>query len=272
VTLSRDLEALSWQYSAMPVHNETGIYYEVHGSGIPLLLGFPILASHAEVFGAPAGAIRDQFLAGLSDRYQVLIVDYPSIGRSADIPPEELTADRVCADLLVIASAAGFDEFIYWGYSWGAAVGLQLAARTDRLAGLVMGGWPPLGAQYADALTASEEQIDNPPAAVQVVLRSPAQYAQWSHFYRSIGNDWSEAQTTQALKMPRLAFAGAEGDVMAGDYLIRNASTLRARKSELEALGWEVQLIPGRDHSVGLDPRIVVPLVREFLDRRFADG
>jgi len=95
---------------------------------------------------------------------------------------------------------------------------------------------------------------------------------EWSHFYRSIVSDWSEAQTTQALTMPRLAFAGAEGDVMAGDYLIRNASTLRARKSELEALGWEVQLIPGRDHSVGLDPRIVVPLVREFLDRRFADG
>jgi len=254
----------------MPLDTETGVYYEVHGKGIPLLLGFPVLASHALVFGEAAGEIHAQFLAGLTDRYQVLTIDYPSIGRSADIPPELLTRDRVCQDLLKVATAAGFHDFVYWGYSWGAAVGLQLSSRTDRLTGLVMGGWPPLGAQYADVLASAEEQIADPPAAVQVVLRSPAQYAQWSYFYRSLG-DWSEELLCRSLTMPRLAFAGGEGDVLAGSRLIRNASTLKARQAELEAMGWEVQLIPGRDHSVGLDPAIVVPLVREFLDRRFTD-
>lgn len=251
----------------MPQHVDSGVYYEVHGAGIPLFLGFPILASHAEVFGEEAGTIRDQFLAGLTDRYQVLLADYPSIGRSEDIPPGQLTVDRVCSDLLAVASAAGFNDFIYWGYSWGAAVGLQLAARSGRLAGLVMGGWPPLGAQYADVLAASVEQIENPPAAVQVVLRSPAQYAQWSHFYRSLG-EWSEAELARRLALPRLAFAGDRGDVMAGNYLIRNASTLRSRKAELEAMGWEVALIPNADHSVGMQPAKVLPLVRDFLDRR----
>jgi pimeloyl-ACP methyl ester carboxylesterase len=254
----------------MPLHAETGVYYEVHGQGIPLLLGFPILASHALVFGEAAGAIREQFLAGLMDRYQVLLCDYPSIGRSADIPPEELTVDRVCHDLLSVANAAGFNRFIYWGYSWGAAMGLQLSARTDRLSGLVMGGWPPLGGQYADVLASAEEQIENPPPEVQVVLRSPAQYAQWSHCYRSLGN-WSEAETTRAVKVPRLAYAGGNGDVMAGSRLIRNATTLRARQAELEGLGWEVRLVPERDHAVGLDAAVVVPMVRDFLDRNFAD-
>jgi pimeloyl-ACP methyl ester carboxylesterase len=254
----------------MPLDPDTGVYYEVHGKGIPLLLGFPVLASHAEVFGPAAAAVRQDFLAGLTDRYQVLLVDYPGIGRSADIPPEQLTADRVCQDLLQVSAAAGFHDFIYWGYSWGAAVGLQLSSRTERLMGLVMGGWPPLGAQYADVLASAEEQIADPPAAVQVVLRSPAQYAQWSYFYRSLG-DWSEEQLCRSLNMPRLAFAGGGGDVLAGSRLIRNASTLKARQAELEAMGWEVQLIPGKDHSVGLDPLIVVPLVREFLDRRFTD-
>jgi pimeloyl-ACP methyl ester carboxylesterase len=231
-----------------------------------LLLGFPIMASHGEIFGAAAGVVREGFLSRLIDRYQVLLLDYPSIGRSADIPPEQLTIGRVCSDMLAVASAAGFDRFVYWGYSWGAAVGLQLSARTNRLSGLVMGAWPPLGAQYGDVLAAVEEQMADPPPEVQVVLRSPAQYAQWWHFYRSLG-DWSEAEAARAVKVPRLAFAGAEGDVMAGSRLIRNATTLRTRKAGLEAMGWEVRLIPGKDHSVGLDPSVVVPLVRDFLDR-----
>jgi hypothetical protein len=29
---------------------------------------------------------------------------------------------------------------------------------------------------------------------------------------------------------------------------------LRARRQELEAAGWQVLLIEGRDHAVGLDP------------------
>jgi pimeloyl-ACP methyl ester carboxylesterase len=249
----------------MPVHEKTGIYYEVHGHGTPLLLGFPIMASHAEIFGTAAAAVREGFLSGLTDRYRVLLMDYPSIGRSANIAPADLTAERVCDDLLAVADAAGFDRFIYWGYSWGAAAGLQLSLRTDRLCGLVMGGWPPLGAQYDDVLASAQEQIANPPPEVQVVLRSPAQYAQWSHFYRSLGH-WSEQQAARNVGVPRLAYAGAEGDVMAGRRLIRNASTLRARQPELEAMGWQVRLIPGQGHAVGLDASIVVPLVRSFLD------
>ncbi len=253
----------------MPIDPKSGVYFEVHGNGIPLLLGFPIMASQSEIFGTEAGAVRDEFLAGLTDRYQVLLIDYPSIGRSKDIPPEQLTIDRVCSDLLAVADAAGFKSFVYWGYSWGAAVGLQLAMRTDRLMGLVMGAWPPLGAQYEDVLASAEEQIANPPPEVQVVLRSPAQYAQWSHFYRSLG-DWSEARAAAALSLPRLAFAGAEGDVLAGSRLIRNASTLKTRKAELEEMGWKVHLIPGKGHAVGLDAVAVVPLVRDFLDDEFA--
>ncbi|MFO0444000.1 MAG: alpha/beta fold hydrolase, partial [Betaproteobacteria bacterium] len=59
----------------------------------------------------------------------MLLLDYPSIGRSRDIAPEALTADRVCADLLGVADAAGCERFAYWGYSWGGNVGLQLATR-----------------------------------------------------------------------------------------------------------------------------------------------
>lgn len=244
----------------------TQIHFEVHGEGAPLFLGFPLMASQAEIFGEAGGAVLRGYLDLLADRYRVLVADYPSIGRSGSIPPAELTADRVSADLLRVADAAGFDRFAFWGFSWGGAAGLQLASRTDRLTALVCGGWPPLGAPYAEALEASREALPDPPAASLVVLREPAQYAQWLAFYESL-RGWREADAVARIACPRLAYAGSEGDPTAGHEVpISIASTIRARRPELEAMGWRVREIPGRDHSVCLDPGAVVPLVREFLD------
>lgn len=249
----------------MPYDSKTDVYYEVHGDGVPLLLGFPLMASSREIFGEFGGTTLQGYLSRLTDHYRVLLVDYPSIGKSGDIPPDKFTAQRVCEDYLSVASAAGFERFIYWGYSWGGAAGLQLAARTDRLLGLIIGGWPPLGAQYEDTLKAAESQVDDPPKEVQVVLRSPGQYAQWITFNKSI-QGWNEEEQLRQLSCPRLAFVGAEGDVGAGSLILRNASTMRARSAELQALGWQVAMIPEKGHEVVFEPDLVVPLVRDFLD------
>jgi hypothetical protein len=50
-----------------------------------------------------------------------------------------------------VADAAGAARFAWYGYSWLALAGLQLAIRTDRLTALAM-GWPPLGGPYAEML------------------------------------------------------------------------------------------------------------------------
>ncbi len=242
------------------------IHFEVHGKGVPLFLGFPLMASQGEIFGEEGAAVLRGYLDRLTERYRVLVADYPSIGRSGSIPTAELTADRVCADLLRVADAAGFDRFAFWGFSWGGAAGLQLASRTDRLSALVCGGWPPLGGPYAEILQASREAAANPPAGVMAVLREPAQYAQWVTFYESVLN-WPEAEAVARIACPRMAYAGSEGDPTAGHEVpISIASTIRDRRGELEAMGWCVTEIPGRDHSVCLDPATVVPLVRDFLD------
>jgi pimeloyl-ACP methyl ester carboxylesterase len=95
----------------MPLDPATGVFYELHGRGRPLMITLPLMASHLEIFGPEGAALLAGYLDRLSDRFQVLLVDYPSIGASRDIAPEALTADRVCADLLGVASAAGFDRF-----------------------------------------------------------------------------------------------------------------------------------------------------------------
>jgi pimeloyl-ACP methyl ester carboxylesterase len=102
------------------------IYYEAHGdpNGKPFFLGYPIMASYGEIFGDRMAPIKTAYLNELTDRYRVLLVDYPTIGKSGTTPVTELTADRVCADLLAVAYAAGFKRFAYGGFLWGAMNGL----------------------------------------------------------------------------------------------------------------------------------------------------
>ena len=84
--------------------------------------------------------------------FRVVTADYE--GHLVQHPkPTTLTAAAVAADLLAIADAAGADRFAYYGYSWLALAGLQLALRTDRLTALAMGGYPPLGGPYAAMLS-----------------------------------------------------------------------------------------------------------------------
>ncbi len=249
----------------MPLDPRTGVHYALHGRGEPLLIGLPLMASHVEIFGAGSEALLRGYLDRLVDRYRVLLVDYPSIGGSRDIAPNELTVDRVCADLLGVASAAGFERFAYWGYSWRGAVGLQLAHRSDRLTALVVGGWPPLGAPYAGILEATRLKQAAPEPSSLKVLRSAAQYRQWETYYASIG-DWNEARSVAAIACPKLAMFGGDGDLVEAGVAVPIASAIRAHRVELEAQGWEVVEIPGHGHGVTVLPELVVPPVRRFLD------
>src|SRR4029077_5517306 len=130
--------------------------YEVHGRGFPLVLGYPIKASPTPE--DPDGTLLKGYLSRLTDRYRVLAMDYPPFGQGESTrdwgPSDAFTADRVCEELFAVADAAGFNRFVWWGFSWGGLIGLQLAWRSDRIAALVCGGWPPLGGPYADLLLA----------------------------------------------------------------------------------------------------------------------
>ena len=253
----------------MPLDPTSGVFYEVQGQGQPLLIGLPLMASFTAIFGDELQTVLDDYLKPLLERYRVLLVDYPSIGGSRDIAPQALTADRVCADLLAVAGAAGFDRFAYWGYSWGAAVGLQLAARTDRLSALVLGGWPPLGAPYAGILQATRlKQADPEPSSLKV-LRSKEQYRQWETWYSSM-QGWPEADSVQRIACPKMVFFGSDGDLVEAGIPIRIASIIREHRDELLQQGWTVHEITGQGHGVCMAPGLVVPPVRAFLDRVLA--
>ena len=111
-------------------------------------------------------ALGRRLVDGLSDRFRVVAFDYE--GHLAEHPkPDSLTPGNVAFDFLTVADAAGADRFAYYGYSWLALAGLQLALRTDRLSALVMGGYPPLDGPYEEMLAVTEAGHDQAIAAAE---------------------------------------------------------------------------------------------------------
>src|SRR5258708_39969519 len=111
--------------------------YEVHGAGPHLFVGYPLRASGRGADRNPATTVRDSYLAELSSRYRVVIMDYPPTGDEAQAVIDSFTPERVSADVLEVADAVGADRFAWYGYSWGGVVGLQLAAKSSRLTALI---------------------------------------------------------------------------------------------------------------------------------------
>jgi dienelactone hydrolase len=227
--------------------------FKTSGQGFPLFLGYPVSASLSA--HDPHGAIAQGYVERLSERYRVLVVDYPGEGENAVVAPDEFTADRACQDLLEVADAAGFERFAWWGFSWGAIIGLQLACRTDRLAALICGGWSPLGDLYSDLLPACRAQVGAGSDAERYVT-----------FYESI-RDWPEREAVERISCPRMTFAGSHDEPVRAGRPIRIAESLRKHRRQLETWGWEVMEIPDWDHSLWANPATVVPPVRSFLDR-----
>ena len=214
--------------------------------------------------------------------FRVVAADYE--GHLARYPkPDTLTADAVAADLLAVADAAGAERFAYYGYSWLALAGLQLALRTDRLTALAMGGFPPLGGPYQAMLTVTRAthrmavaDRNRPPAAEVTpgdwdsaeVTVSPDQARQYVTLYESL-QDFDEAAALARLTIPRLAFAGDADDIVYGPKwdgaVVRIGSALAAHRDTLVRMGWAVELLPGKDHTAAMQAEAVLPVLTPWL-------
>ncbi|GJM79604.1 hypothetical protein HMSSN139_21000 [Paenibacillus sp. HMSSN-139] len=229
------------------------------------------------------------FVEGLSDLFQVLHFDYE--GHRFQHPlPDRLTPDAIALDFLRIADEMRVETFSYYGYSWLALAGLQLAIRTNRLESLVMGGFPPYEGPYREMLivtTKTHEQALHPSPSpkepmqdfgspeeidwdqVQVAL-DPNQTKQFLTLYQSL-SDFDDTSVQQELTLPRLAFAGEADRIEYGENFgnvtVDIAGRLRKNEQALRRLGWDVALLPGMDmdHTKAMQPETVLPLIKQWL-------
>ncbi|CAM3908868.1 alpha/beta hydrolase [Cohnella lubricantis] len=278
------------------LHDGSRIPIEVQGTGPSILLPVnpkPIEGSQADEmrqWGVDP-ALGRSLIEGLSGQYCVIAFDYEGhVQRSPK--PDTLTPANVAADLLTIADASGAGRFAYYGYSWLALIGLQLAMRTDRLSALIMGGFPPIGGPYKEMLRvtmATYEMATAPkePAEAQTyaasasaddfdwstveVTLSEAQTKQFVTLYQQL-QDFDDRTAQASVRCPRLCFAGSADKIEYGerwgDVTVDIAGPLLNGREELEALGWDVRVLDGLDHTQTMQASNVLPIIRPWLDAK----
>jgi pimeloyl-ACP methyl ester carboxylesterase len=280
--------------SAVPeatLHDASTIAVEVHGDGPTVLLPVnprPVEGPQAEEmrrWGADP-ALGRSLIDGLSDAFQVVAFDYE--GHVLQVPkPDTLTPDNVAGDLLAVADAAGADRFAYYGYSWLALAGLQLAIRTDRLTALAMGAFPPLGGPYVPMLQVTmathqmassprptpplppaPEPSDEPDWSQAEMTLSEPQTRQFVTLYQAL-QEFDDRAAQARVRCPRLCFVGSADQIVYderwGGVLVDIAGPVLERRAELEALGWQVRVLEGLDHIKAMQAATVLPVLRPWL-------
>ena len=99
--------------------NGLKMYYEVHGSGKPLVL------LHGAYMTIDA---LGEILPGLAEGRRVIAVELQGHGRTADVD-RPLSYEAMADDVAALIEHLGFDEADVVGYSMGGGVALQLAIR-----------------------------------------------------------------------------------------------------------------------------------------------
>jgi pimeloyl-ACP methyl ester carboxylesterase len=279
------------------LHDDSTIAVEVSGQGPAVLLPVnpqPVEGPQAEElrrWGVDP-ALGRSLIDGLSDAFRVVAFDYE--GHVLEVPkPDTLTPANVAADLLAVADAAGADRFAYYGYSWRAVNGLQLAVRTDRLTALAMGGYPPLDGPYrpmlqvtaathdlavASAAAPSAPGAAPPPSTeptgpdevdwstVEVTL-TEAQTRQFVTYYEAL-QDFDDRAAQAQVTCPRLCLVGSADEISYderwGGVRVSMADPVIGRRAELESLGWQVEVLEGLDHLQAMQTANVLPILRPF--------
>ena len=270
------------------LHDGSTIAVEIDGQGPVVLL--PVNAKPAEGTEAETKqkwgmdpALGRSLIDGLSDKFTVVTFDYE--GHLIEHPaPDTLTPDNIAHDILAIADAAGAAHFAYYGYSWLAVCGLQLAIRTDRLWALIMGGYPPIDGPYQgmlavtkathDMATKPKKQSVQPKApdefdwdAVEITM-TEVQTRQFMTLYEAL-QKFDDRAAQASITCPCLCFAGSADKIVYGERwdnaVVDIAGPLVGQAEALKKFGWEVRVLEGLDHTGAMQAVNVLPVIRPWL-------
>ena len=253
-----------------PLADGGHIDFEVHGDSGPFLF----LGSQLYVTSMLPGGneLKPQYVDRLKNDYRVIVADWPrGTGASSPALSESCTKENAIADIHAIADAAGAETFAWWGYSFGAAVGLQLCRNNPRISAFVCGGFPPLAQPLSDMLYVVRKMAI--PGAVVLpegmeLTEGMKQMGQQSiRFYESVaGND--DRQNVAEITCPRMVLHDVKDVIELGGITHDLSMRTRAEEDTLKQMGWDVAWIEtGQDHYAMLDAKAMGEAFKPLLDK-----
>lgn len=122
--------------------DDTKIYYEVTGTG------FPVLLVHGFITNSESWKRSSLYSDLIAAGYKVIITDLRGNGRSGKPHnPEAYENDAEAMDLMVLADKLGLTKYSVVGYSRGAIIASRLLILDKRVNSVVLGG---MGADFTN--------------------------------------------------------------------------------------------------------------------------
>jgi pimeloyl-ACP methyl ester carboxylesterase len=261
--MSRAKSARSGTTRFAPAGDGFEIACEVHGAGPALLLlhGF----SDSRVTWHRHGWVEH-----LQSRFTTITMDLRGCGQSsATADAADYTPERHLADVYAVMDAYDQERFRVWGWSFGATIGIHLAAHSPRIEAAVIAGsffgrlfteeFALPRVQRLEHLIAIQRGDKTDPSLSPYEQRMVSQPDLPVYLARTKALiSWPGVEPHQ-LGCPTLVYTGtADGNVVA---------QLRKQRPAIEAAGHRLHIHDGLDHGQLLSrPDAVWPLVAEHFD------
>jgi pimeloyl-ACP methyl ester carboxylesterase len=266
---------ISAQTGYAPV-NGLNMYYEIHGTGQPLVL------LHG-AFSA-IGTSFDALLPELAKTRQVIAFEMQAHGRTADID-RPLSLEQMADDTAAAIQQLGIDQADIFGYSMGAGVALHLVIRhpnvvrklvlasvTYNMSGIHPGLMEGLGEMKPEMMFGS-------PWHTEYLRIAPnpegfaALFAKKTQMDRGIQN--IPAETIQAITAPTLLIIG-DSDLVRPEHAVEMFRLLGGGVFGDTPAGLpnsQLAILPGASHvTIVFRADLLIPIITPFLDAPMPEG
>jgi pimeloyl-ACP methyl ester carboxylesterase len=232
--------------------NGIELYYEIQGSGRPLILLHGGLMS-SEMFGP--------ILPALTERHQVILVDLQGHGRTADID-RPLDVRLIADDIVALADHLGLDRPDVVGYSFGGGVALQVAIRHPEKVGRVVSAsanirrdaiYPEMLGQQAQVNAAAAEFMKETPMyeVYQRVAPRPEDFPRLlDKIGEAMAHDFDFTEDVRGLRVPTLIVA-ADADMAPPSHYVEVFELLDGGQRDG---GWMGEGRPKGGHALAILP------------------
>lgn len=256
--------------------NDVKLYYELHGTGEPLILLHGGLGS-IEMFAG--------LLPAFSRTRRVIAVDLQGHGRTGDTD-RPITYEALGDDIAALIKTLGIEKADVMGYSLGAGTGLQMTIRHPAAVRKLVvvstvfrrGGWyPEILIAMAQLGPAVAEQLKQSPL-YQTYSRIAPNPANWPVLVTKMGDllrkDFDWATDIVGIKAPTLLVFG-DADSMRPEHVVEFFELLGGGKKDG---GWDgsgisnarLAILPGLTHYNIFSSPALAPTVLPFLDAPMA--
>jgi len=252
--------------------NGLNLYYEIHGTGEPLIL------LHG---GLGAAEMFEQILPSLSNNRKVIAVDLQGHGRTADIA-RPLSYELMADDIAALIKYLGLEKADIMGYSVGGGVALRTAIQyPERVRKLVIvsaafardGWYPEVLAGMSQMNAGAAEQMKQTPM-YQLYARVAPKPADWPQLLTKLGEmlgkdyDWSK--DLAAIKSPTLLVFG-DADAVRTAHAVKFFELLGGGQKDG---GWNgsgmstarLAILAGMTHYTIFSSPVLASTVNPFLD------